>query len=58
MATGSDPCEVPLGVRMRNRKLHNIRPSEAFDRKRRYETSPVVTVIPLVLSMTSASIID
>jgi len=56
MATGSDPCEVPLG--MRNRKLHNIRPSEAFDRKWRYETSHVVTVIPLVLSMTSASIID
>ena len=35
MATGSDqrsrdPCGVPLGVRMRNRKLGNIRPSGAF----------------------------
>jgi hypothetical protein len=30
MATGSDPCGVPLGVRMRNRKLHNILPREAF----------------------------
>jgi hypothetical protein len=32
------PC-----VRMRNRTLRNIRPSGAFDRKWRYETSPLVT---------------
>jgi hypothetical protein len=33
MATGSDPCGVPLGVRMRNWKLRDIRPSGVFDRK-------------------------
>ena len=52
MATGSDlssrdPFGVPLGVPMRNRKLHNIRPSGAFSPEMPLE----------VLSMRSASII-
>jgi hypothetical protein len=53
-ATGSDvtPNGVPLRVRMRNRKLRNIRPSGAFDQNWRYKTSPVVTEgAPLVFRM-------
>jgi hypothetical protein len=49
--TGSDvtPNGVPLRVRMRNRKLRNIRPSGAFDQNWRYETSPEGA--PLVFRM-------
>ena len=44
------PKGVPLGVRMRNRKLRHICPSGAFHRKWRHQASPIG--LPMVLEVT------